>query len=150
MWLANGEISEDLVTRRETIGEFGAFGEARRAEGRADYIVSGGTDLEPGTVYLDFGTNAGTALLDHWKLIAALMLGALLIALIPLPRSPPLAGRWVSRPGPPTRARPTPAGRRPARRHAISTLRAPGACCPATGPGGARAFADAGAALGSR
>ena len=95
MRLENGDVSEDQVTRKETVGEFGAVAKLEVPKA-GDYIVSGGTDLEPGTVYLDFGTNAGTALLDHWKLIAALMLGALLLALIP----PPRRRRWREAPEP--------------------------------------------------
>lgn len=84
--LENGDVAEDQVQRRETIGEFGAL--AKLDVPRAgDYRVSGGTDLAPGTVYLDFGTNAGRALLNNWKLIAGLVLTAFLLALIPVPRS---------------------------------------------------------------
>lgn len=85
MRLENGDLSEDQVTRKETIGEFGAVAKLEVPKA-GDYVVTGGTDLEPGTVYLDFGTNAGTALLNRWKLIAALVFGALLLALIPPPR----------------------------------------------------------------
>ena len=85
MSLANGETSGTSVTRRVTIGELGAFVKLDVPE-EADYRVTGSTSLAPGTFYLEFGTNAGAALLDRWKLLAGLVLGALLIAFIPVPR----------------------------------------------------------------
>lgn len=84
--LENGDVSDTQVQRRESIGEFGALARLDVPKS-GDYRVTGRTDLAPGTVYLDFGTNSGRALLDHWKLIAALVLGALLLTLIPVPRS---------------------------------------------------------------
>lgn len=86
MSLANGETSVTSVTRRETIGELGAFVKLDVPEA-GDYRVTGSTSLAPGTFYLEFGTNAGVALLERWKLLAGLVLGALLIAFIPVPRS---------------------------------------------------------------
>jgi hypothetical protein len=86
MSLANGETSGTSVTRRVTIGELGAFVKLDVPEA-GDYRVTGSTSLAPGTFYLEFGTNAGAALLDRWKLLAGLVLGALLIAFIPVPRS---------------------------------------------------------------
>jgi hypothetical protein len=88
--LENGDVSDTQVQRRESIGEFGALAKLDVPKS-GDYRVTGSTDLAPGTVYLDFGTNAGRALLDHWKLIAGLVLGALLLTLIPVPRS----RRWL-------------------------------------------------------
>src|SRR5262245_31339714 len=85
MRLENGDVSDTQVQRRETIGEFGALAKLDVPKA-GDYVVSGRSDLGPGTVYLDFGTNAGQALLNHWKLIAGLLLGSLLLALIPPPR----------------------------------------------------------------
>jgi hypothetical protein len=85
MKLENGDVSDTQVQRRETIGEFGALASLDVPKS-GDYRVTGSTDLAPDTVYLDFGTNAGRALLDHWKLIAGLVLGAFLLTLIPLPR----------------------------------------------------------------
>ena len=86
MSLANGETSGTSVTRRETIGELGAFVKLDVPEA-GDYRVTGSTSLAPGTFYLEFGTNAGVALLQRWKLLVGLVLGALLIAFIPVPRS---------------------------------------------------------------
>jgi hypothetical protein len=93
--LENGDTSEDQVQRRETIGEFGALAKLDVPK-TGDYVVSGRTDLGPGTVYLDFGTNAGRALLNHWKLIGGLLLGSFLLALIP----PPRPRRWRETPDP--------------------------------------------------
>jgi len=81
----NSEASDTQVTKTETIGEFGALAKLD-VPGAGDYQVRGGSDLEPGSVYLDFGTNAGQALLDRWKLIVGLLVGSLVFALIPPPR----------------------------------------------------------------
>jgi hypothetical protein len=86
MALANGQTSGVAVTRSETIGELGAIAKLD-VPSAGDYVVSGSTDLAPGASYLEFGTNAGTAVLHRWKLLAGLLLGALLLALIPVPRS---------------------------------------------------------------
>ena len=86
MKLENGDVSDTQVQRRESVGEFGALAKLDVPKS-GDYRVTGSTDLPPGTVYLDFGTNAGAALLDHWKLIVGLLLAALLIPFIPVPRS---------------------------------------------------------------
>jgi hypothetical protein len=86
MALADGETSDLAVTRRATIGEVGALAKLD-VPAAGDYLVSGSTDLEPGAARLDFGTNAGNAVLQRWKLLAGLVLGALLLALIPVSRS---------------------------------------------------------------
>jgi hypothetical protein len=86
MALANGQTSGVAVTRSETIGELGAVAKLD-VPSAGDYVVSGTTNLAPGTSYLEFGTNAGSAILARWKLLAGLLLGALLIAIIPVPRS---------------------------------------------------------------
>jgi hypothetical protein len=86
MSLANGELSGTSVTRSETIGEHGAFAKLD-VPSAGDYRVTGSTDLAPGTVSLQFGTNAGAAILKRWKLLAGLVLGALVLAFIPVPRS---------------------------------------------------------------
>ena len=83
--LPNGVISDTSVTRSETIGEHGAFAKLD-VPAAGDYDVTGESGLAPGSVHLNFGTNAGAAVLDRWKLIAGLLVGALLIALIPVPR----------------------------------------------------------------
>jgi hypothetical protein len=84
--LANGQTSDVAVTRSETIGEVGSIAKLD-VPSAGDYVVTGSTDLAPAASYLEFGTNAGTALLHRWKLLAGLLLGALLLALIPVPRS---------------------------------------------------------------
>jgi hypothetical protein len=90
MALASGQTSGVAVTRSETIGEVGSVAKLD-VPAAGDYVVSGSTDLAPGAAYLEFGTNAGTAVLHRWKLLAGLLLGALLLALIPVPRS---GRRW--------------------------------------------------------
>jgi hypothetical protein len=87
---ASGEASELSVTRSETIGELGAVAKLD-VPAAGDYVVHGSTNLAAGASYLEFGTNAGSALLRRWKLLAGLLLGALLVALIPVPRS---GRRW--------------------------------------------------------
>lgn len=87
---ANGQVSEISVTRAETIGEVGALGKFD-VPASGEYVVSGSSGLAAGASYLEFGTNAGHAVLRRWKLIAALLLGALLLAIIPVPRS---GRRW--------------------------------------------------------
>jgi hypothetical protein len=97
MTLANGQTSGVAVTRSETIGELGAVAKLD-VPAAGDYVVGGSSDLAPGTSFLEFGTNAGTAVLQRWKLLAGLLLGAMLLALIPVPRS---GRRWEDESGEP-------------------------------------------------
>jgi hypothetical protein len=90
MTSVNGQTTGVAVTRSETIGELGAVAKLD-VPAAGNYFVSGSSKLVPGTSYLEFGTNAGSAVLKKWKLIAGLVLGALLLALIPVPRS---GRRW--------------------------------------------------------
>lgn len=92
----NGEPSDLQVTRSETIGEVGSVAKLDVPE-TGGYRVSGNTNFAAGTSYLEFGTNAGNALLQRWKLLAGLVLGALVLAFIPVPRS----GRRSNRVGDP-------------------------------------------------
>lgn len=85
MSLANEGTSGFGTTRSETIGEHGALAKLQ-VPVAGDYVVSGSTNLTAGTSFLDFGTNAATAVRDRWKLIAGLLLGAVLVAFIPVPR----------------------------------------------------------------
>jgi hypothetical protein len=97
------QTSDIQVQRSETIGELGSIARLDVPEA-GDYIVSGSTNLAAGALYLEFGTNAGSALLQRWKLIAGLLVGALLLTLIPVPRSgrrwddPGEAAGWSSDP----------------------------------------------------
>jgi hypothetical protein len=84
--LANGQTSDIAVTRSQTIGESDALAKLD-VPAAGDYVVTGNSRLDPGTSYLEFGTNAGTAVLKHWKLLAGLLFGALLLAVIQVPRS---------------------------------------------------------------
>jgi hypothetical protein len=83
--LANEGTTDLSVTSSETIGEHGALAELD-VPVAGDYVVSGSSNLLAGTSFLEFGTNAASAVRDRWKLIAGLLLGGLLIALIPVPR----------------------------------------------------------------
>jgi hypothetical protein len=96
--LENGDTSGVAVTRSETIGEIGSIAKID-VPAAGDYVVSGRSSAAPGSSFLDFGTNAGTAVAHRWKLLAGLVLGAMLIALIPVPRS---GRRWEDPAGEPT------------------------------------------------
>jgi hypothetical protein len=98
MTLANGETAGAAVTRSETIGELGSVAKID-VPAAGDYVISGSSNAAPATSFLEFGTNAGSAVLERWKLLAGLVLGAMLIAIIPVPRS----GRhWEDPTGGPT------------------------------------------------
>ena len=103
MTLDRDQASDTEVQRSETVGEFGSIAKLD-VPAAGDYVVSGSTNLAAGALYLEFGTNAGSALLQRWKLIAGLLAGALLLTLIPVPRSgrrwddPGEAAGWSSDP----------------------------------------------------
>jgi hypothetical protein len=84
--LAGGQTSDVSVIRKETIGELDAIAKLD-VPASGEYVVQGSTSLAPGTSNLAFGTNAGSAVLEKWRLLAGLLLGALLLAVIPVPRS---------------------------------------------------------------
>ena len=86
MKMANGQTSGVAVTRSETIGELGAVAKLD-VPAAGYYRISGNSTLPPNTSRLDFGTNAGAALVEKWRLIAGLLLGSILLAFIPVPRS---------------------------------------------------------------
>jgi hypothetical protein len=98
MALANGQTSGVAVTRSETIGELGAVAKLD-VPASGDYVVSGSTNVPAGSSFLEFGTNAGSAVLHRWRLLVGLVLGAMLIAMIPVPRS---GRRWEDPDGEPT------------------------------------------------
>ncbi len=82
---AGGSISAEGTQRSEVIGEHGAIAKLDvPADG--DYRIVAATDLQPGSASLDFGTNSATAVAAKWKLLAALVGAAFVIALIPTPR----------------------------------------------------------------
>jgi hypothetical protein len=94
----NGAPVADAVTRSETIGELGAVAKLQvPATGEYEVVASG--SFPAGSSFLDFGTNAGQALAARWKLLAGLLIAAVVIALIPMPRS---RRRWEDDAGAPT------------------------------------------------
>jgi hypothetical protein len=80
-----GSTPDVAVQRSQTIGELGAVAKLD-VPSSGLYQVSGSTNLPAGTSSLKLGTNAGTALVHKWKLLAGLLIGAFLISLIPVPR----------------------------------------------------------------
>jgi hypothetical protein len=86
------------VQRSETIGELGSVAKLDVPAAGA-YRVSGSGDLVPGSSFLEFGTNAGAALLDRWRLLAGMVVAAIVIALLPMPRP---RRRWQDEAGPPS------------------------------------------------
>lgn len=87
----------DAVTRSETIGELGAVAKLD-VPVSGEYRVLASGSFPPGSTFLDFGTNAGAALLARWKLLAGLLIAAMIVALIPMPRPP---RHWEEEAGPP-------------------------------------------------
>ena len=57
------------------------------AEG--SYLVTGSSGQPAGVSSLTFGTDPLGAVLRHWKLLAGLLIAAVLVALVPLPRRRP-------------------------------------------------------------
>jgi hypothetical protein len=96
---SDGGAQSAIATQRsETIGELGAVAKLDvPSAGR--YAVTGSTDLPAGSSFLEFGTNAGAAVLAKWKLLAGLLIGAFLITLIPTPKP---KRRWEDDSGAPT------------------------------------------------
>ena len=80
-----GPQAPSSVERSETVGELGAVAKLD-VPSAGDYAVSGSTTLPAGSAFLKFGTNAGAAVLDRWHLLAGLVIGAILLALMPMPR----------------------------------------------------------------
>jgi hypothetical protein len=75
---------ELFTTRSQAIGSAGAVANLEvPAEG--EYRISGSLG-DSGTTQLSFGLDSFMAVLDEWKLLAGLLGGALLIAMIPLPK----------------------------------------------------------------
>jgi hypothetical protein len=90
--------SAEAVQRSETVGELGAVAKLD-VPTSGDYMVRGSTNLPAGASFLKFGTNSGAALASKWKLFAALIGGAILLSLIPMPRT---KRRWEDEGGAPT------------------------------------------------
>jgi hypothetical protein len=90
--------SAEAVERSETPGELGAVAKLD-VPSSGDYTVTGSTNLPANTSFLKFGTNTGAALVAKWKLFAALIGGAILLALIPMPKP---KRRWEDEGGEPT------------------------------------------------
>jgi hypothetical protein len=92
----NGATIPNADRRSETIGELGAVAKLD-VSSAGSYVVSAGGAGAPGTSSLEFGTNAGSALAKRWRLLAGLLGAAILVALIPVPRS---KRRWEDESGP--------------------------------------------------
>ena len=82
----NGTASDITGERSQTIGELGAVAKLQ-VPSAGEYVVSASANLAPGAASLEFGTSAENAVLQRWHLLAGLVLAAILIALIPVPRS---------------------------------------------------------------
>lgn len=82
---AGGSISAEGTQRSEVIGEHGAIGKVD-VPSAGEYRVEADSNVQPGLASLKFGTNPVTALAAKWKLLAGLVAGAFLVALIPVPR----------------------------------------------------------------
>jgi len=93
----NDAPAATAVQRSETIGELGAVAKLD-VPASGDYQVTGSGDFAPGSSFLEFGTNAGAALLDRWRLLVGLLVGGVLIALLPMPRQ---KRRWEDESGAP-------------------------------------------------
>jgi hypothetical protein len=95
----NGAPTAEAVQRSETVGELGAV--AKLDVPASGYygvnVMNAGT--VPAFASLEFGTNAGAALVAKWHLLAALLIGTILVALIPVPKH---KRRWEDEVGPPT------------------------------------------------
>jgi hypothetical protein len=94
----NGAQAPEAVERSETVGELGSVAKLD-VPSAGDYAVSASSNVAPGSSFLKFGTNAGAAVLKRWHLIAGLVIGAILIALIPMPRP---RRRWEDEGGAPS------------------------------------------------
>jgi hypothetical protein len=90
--------STDSVQRSEQIGELGSVAKLQ-VPTSGYYMVSGNVGAGISDASLKFGTNAGQALLQRWRLFAFLIGGAFLIALIPVPKH---KRHWEDEAGPPT------------------------------------------------
>jgi hypothetical protein len=93
-----GAESADAVQQSEAIGELGAVAKLD-VPSSGDYVVSASSNLQSGSSFLTFGTNAGAALLQRWHLLAGLVIAAILLALIPVPRP---RKRWEDEGGTPS------------------------------------------------
>jgi hypothetical protein len=74
------------VQRSETIGELGAVGKLDVPAPGNYTVQTSSADAVPAYASLEFGTNAGAAVFAKWKLLAGLLVGAFLVALIPVPK----------------------------------------------------------------
>jgi hypothetical protein len=79
----------------ETIGEIGAVAKLD-VPSAGSYVVTASSSLAPGVSSLEFGTNAGAAVMHRWRLLVGLVIAAILVALIPVPRS---KRRWEDEAG---------------------------------------------------
>ncbi len=82
-----GTISAEGTQRSETIGDHGAIAKLD-VPANGEYRIVTATNIPPGVANLEFGTTAAKAVAAQWKVLAALVGLAFLIALIPTPRHP--------------------------------------------------------------
>lgn len=83
------EGSAELETERSAdVGSPGSVADIEvPAEG--SYLVGGSSGQPAGASSLTFGTDPVGAVLHRWKLLAGLLIGAVLVALVPIPRRRP-------------------------------------------------------------
>jgi hypothetical protein len=92
----NGTAIANADQRSETIGELGAVAKLDVPRD-GSYAVIASSAAAPGTASLEFGTNAGSAVAQRWRLLAGLLGASILVALIPVRRS---GRRWDDESGP--------------------------------------------------
>jgi hypothetical protein len=79
---SEGELQ---VQRSQELGALGSIAELE-VTAAGTYVVGAVTGPAPGGSSLSFGTDPFSAVLDRWRLLAILLVAAVLIALIPLPK----------------------------------------------------------------
>ncbi len=84
-----GSGSDELQTQRSsTVGSPGSVADIE-VPTTGPYLVAGSSGQPAGTSTLSFGTDPLAAVIGRWKLLAGLLLAAVLVAMVPLPRRHP-------------------------------------------------------------